>query len=262
MNPTSDPNPGVEALGLCKRFGHASWAVWDVSLEVRPGEIFGLLGANGAGKTTTLRMLCGLVPPTSGRARVAGIDVWEDSRRAKALLGYLDEEPFLYPNLSGREFLDFVADLYSVPRGPERARQSERLLEIFELAGAQHDLIGGYSHGMRQKIGMASLLVRQPRALLLDEPTNGLDPRAARRVKDLLRELADRGTAILLSTHILGIAQALADRIGIMNKGQVVAVGTMAELQARSGREDLEELFLDLTGGPEQKEIIDRLLEA
>jgi ABC-2 type transport system ATP-binding protein len=184
--------------------------------------------------------------------------------RAKRLLGYLDEEPLLYPNLSGREFLDLVGDLYGVPRGGERQERIARLLAVVELEDKQDELIAAYSHGMRNKIGLAALLLYEPRVLLLDEPTNGLDPRSARRVRDLLRDLAEHGVAVVLSTHILEIAQALCDRVAIVDHGRVVAVGTLDELRARTGsaQASLEDLFLALTGGPEDRALLDRLRSA
>ena len=259
----SQEQPAVALEALGKRFGEVV-AVEGVSLAVAPGEVFGLLGPNGAGKTTILRMACGLLAPSFGRVTVAGVDVWQEPLRAKRLLGYLDEEPLLYPNLSGREFLDLVGDLYSVPRGRDREARIARLLAVLELEDKQHELIAGYSHGMRNKIGLAALLLYEPRLLLLDEPTNGLDPRSARRVRDLLRELADHGVAVVLSTHILEVAQALCDRVAIVDRGRVVAVGTVDELRARAGtaHASLEELFLALTGGPEDRAMLDRLLSA
>jgi len=251
----------VEARRLTKRFGIVV-AVDGVSFSVNRGEIFGFLGANGAGKTTTLRMLCGLVAPSSGQALIDGFDIFAQPLEAKARLGYLDEEPFVHPHLTGREFLGYVADLYRVPRGAERRQRIDQLLGLFELAGRDGELIGGYSHGMKQKIGLASLLIREPSVLLLDEPTNGLDPRSARLVKDLLEELATRGTTVLLSTHILEVAQALCHRVAIIDRGHIVATGTMDELRAQAGAEQasLEDLFLRLTAGPESRELIERLL--
>jgi ABC-2 type transport system ATP-binding protein len=252
----------VQALGLSRRFGRVV-AVERIDLGIRRGEVFGLLGPNGAGKTTTLRMLCGLLPPSAGSARVAGIDVWREPLRARARLGYLDEEPIVYPYLTGREFLELVADLYGISRGSRREAQIERLFSLFEIGDKADELISAYSHGTRQKIGLASLLIHDPEVLFLDEPTNGLDPRAARRVKDLLQELAERGCAIILSTHILEIAQALCHRVAIIDRGRVAAVGSLAELRAGVGadRASLEDLFLQLTGGPEQRDVIERLLE-
>jgi ABC-2 type transport system ATP-binding protein len=259
--PAADTPVAIEARQLVKRFGVVR-AVDGVSFQVRRGEILGFLGANGAGKTTTLRMLCGLITPTSGTALIDGIDIFEEPIKAKARLGYLDEEPFVHAHLTGREFLDYIADLYRMPRGPERQQRMERLLGLFELANRNGELIGAYSHGMRQKIGLASLLIREPSVLLLDEPTNGLDPRSARLVKDLLEELAARGTTVLLSTHILEVAQALCSRVAIIDRGHIVATGTIEELRAQAGSEkaSLEDLFLKLTAGPESKELIERLL--
>jgi ABC-2 type transport system ATP-binding protein len=251
----------VEAQNLVKRYGVVT-AVDQVSFQVRRGEIVGFLGANGAGKTTTLRMLCGLLTPTSGMALIDGFDIHEQPLQAKARLGYLDEEPFVHPHLTGREFLDYIADLYGMPRGPDRQQRMERLLGLFELADRNGELIGAYSHGMKQKIGLASLLIREPSVLLLDEPTNGLDPRSARLVKDLLEELAALGTTVLLSTHILEVAQALCRRVAIIDRGHIVATGTIEELRAQAGSEQasLEDLFLKLTAGPESRELIERLL--
>jgi ABC-2 type transport system ATP-binding protein len=251
----------VEAWGLVKRYSGVT-AVQDVDLRVDSGEIVGVLGPNGAGKTTLLRMLCGLVAPTAGSVRVCGLDLGREPEKVKARVGYLDEEPFVYPNLTGYEFLDFIADLYEVPRGPERHDAIMRWLDLFELRERSTELIGRYSHGMRQKIGLASLLIRQPDVLLLDEPTNGLDPGSARRVRDLLRQFAGRGLTILLSTHILEVAEALSHRVAIMSAGRIVALGPLAELRAASGLGDasLEDLFLQLTGGPDQHDLIAQLL--
>jgi ABC-2 type transport system ATP-binding protein len=263
-----DAQVAVEARRLFKRYGVVA-AVNDVSFTVRRGEVFGFLGANGAGKTTTLRMLCGLLKPTSGNVFIEGIDSFANPLLAKARIGYLDEEPFVHPHLTGREFLTYIADLYRMPTGAQRGERMERLLRLFELADRDGELIGGYSHGMRQKIGLASLLIREPSVLLLDEPTNGLDPRSARLVRDLLEELAARGTAVLLSTHILEVAQALCRRIAIIDRGRIVAIGTIDELRALAGTgqgddvdktASLEDLFLRLTAGPESKALIDQLL--
>ncbi len=254
--------PAVEGRGLRRTFGSVV-AVDGVDIRIERGEVFGLLGPNGAGKTTTLRMLCGLVVPSAGTATICGVDVWRDPLRAHAMLGYLDEEPILYQHLSGREFMRLVADLYGVERGERRERQIDRLFSLFEMDDKADELISGYSHGTRQKIGLASLLLHDPEVLFLDEPTNGLDPRAARRVKELLRELGQRGRAVILSTHILEVAQALCDRVAIIDRGRVVAVGTLEQLRTGAGaaQASLEELFLQLTGGPEQREVIERLLE-
>jgi ABC-2 type transport system ATP-binding protein len=255
--------PALEARGLVKTFGSTT-AVAGIDLAAGPGEVFGLLGPNGAGKTSTLRMLCGLLVPTRGWVRIAGHDVWSDAKEAKARLGYLDEEPIVYPHLTAREFLHLVADLYGSERGPDRENQLKRLFDLFEFSEKADELISSFSHGTKQKVGLASVLIHEPEVMLLDEPTNGLDPRAARRVKDLLQELAARGRTIVLSTHILEIAQALCDRVAIMDRGRIVAVGTLEELRSGAGSKEasLEELFLQLTGGAESKDVIDQLMQS
>jgi len=237
----------IETTNLTRKFG-AQTAVDGIGFQVARGEVFGFLGPNGAGKTTTLRMLCGLLRPTAGEIRVAGADVLREPVKAKARIGYLDEQPFLYPHLTGREFLDFVAALYSVAAA-DRDDRADRLLAALDLADRQHDLVAGYSQGMRQRIGLAALLIHEPEVLFLDEPTNGLDPRSARLVRNLIEELAVAGRTVVLSTHILGIAQALCHRIAIMDGGHIVAIGTIADLQRQAGVSDanLEDLFLRLT---------------
>jgi ABC-2 type transport system ATP-binding protein len=245
--------PAIETRGLSKRFG-AIEAVRSLDLSVRAGEIVGFLGPNGAGKTTTMRMLAALLKPTAGSIRVAGIDVVERPLEARRAIGFVPESPFLYEKLSGREFLQFTAGLFGV-KGP--AAQIERLLRLFELAERADDLIEGYSRGMRQKLGLAGVLLHEPAVLLLDEPTNALDPRSARTVKDLLLGLRDRGRAVLLSTHVLEIAEQLSDRVAIIDAGTIVASGTLAELRERTGAGDasLEDVFLRLTGGTEEREL-------
>jgi ABC-2 type transport system ATP-binding protein len=237
----------IEAVGLTRRFGQHT-AVDGVELRIPRGEVFGFLGPNGAGKTTTLRMLCGLLRPSAGEIKVAGADVLREPVKAKARIGYLDEQPFLYPHLTGREFLEFVAALYSVAPADRDAR-ADRLLAALDLTERQHDLVAGYSQGMRQRIGLAALLVHEPEVLFLDEPTNGLDPRSARLVRNLIEELAAAGRTVVLSTHILGIAQALCNRIAIMDGGRIVAVGSLSDLRRQAGISDadLEDLFLRLT---------------
>jgi ABC-2 type transport system ATP-binding protein len=246
----------IEASGLCKRYG-ATLAVEDVTLAVRPGEIFGFLGPNGAGKTTTIKMLIGLLRPTGGLARIGGHDVQRTPLAAKALLGYVPDQPYLPEKLSAREFLQFVAGLYRLDP-PLARRRGEELLRLFELDQRGGDLVGGYSHGMRQKTALAGALLHSPRAFFLDEPTVGLDPRSARLIKDILREVASRGTAVFMSTHILEIAERMCDRVGIIDKGRIIAVGTLDEL--RSGRDtSLEDIFLALTGGAEEAAVADAL---
>jgi ABC-2 type transport system ATP-binding protein len=248
MPPPAGPRGAavVVARGLTRRYGDTV-AVDGLDLEVGAGELFGFLGPNGAGKTTTLRMLAGVLRPSAGEARVAGHSLVEDGERARAALGFVPETPFLYERLSGRESLAFCAGLYGVPR-EVAARRGQALLRLLELEDAADAWIETYSHGMRQKIALAGALIHDPAALFLDEPTVGLDPRSARTIQDLLRGLCTRGKAVFLSTHALEVAERLCDRVAILDRGRLVAVGTPAELRSR-GPASLEELFLSLTGG-------------
>ncbi len=248
----------IEVQGLTKRYGPVT-AVSDVTFRVEAGEIFGFLGPNGAGKTTTIKMLIGLLRPSAGVALIGGHDVERDPTAAKSLIGYVPDEPYLPDKLSAREFLQFVGGLYRLPTAQAR-RRSEELLKLFDLTGRADELIGGYSHGMRQKTALAGALLHDPRALFLDEPTVGLDPRSARLIKDILRQLAARGTAVFLTTHILEIAERLCDRVAIIRGGRVIAVGTMDELRAEAHDQSLEDIFLALTGGAEYAEIADVLM--
>jgi ABC-2 type transport system ATP-binding protein len=249
------PEPLIQTRNLVKRYGHAL-AVNDVSFDVHAGEVFGFLGPNGAGKTTTIKMIVGLLQPTSGGVRVAGYDVASEPLGAKAASGYVPDTPNLYAKLSARELLRFVADLYGLDRG-QVAHRIDELLRMFDLVDAGNDTIDSYSHGMQQKVSLAAALMHDPRVLVLDEPTVGLDPRSARLIKDILRQMADRGSAIMLSTHILEIAERMCDRVGIINRGALIAVGTMDELRTldASGEASLEDIFLSLTGGAEDAEL-------
>jgi ABC-2 type transport system ATP-binding protein len=250
--------PLIVTNQLSKQFGEKI-AVDRVSFEVEGGEIFGFLGPNGAGKTTTIKMIVGLLEPTSGSIQVGGFDVREQPILAKAACGYVPDEPNLYPKLSGRELLHFVGGLYGLNKD-QTGRRIEELLRLFDLTQAGDDTIDSYSHGMQQKIAIAAALVHDPKALVLDEPTVGLDPKSARLIKDLLRQMAERGSAIFLSTHILEIAERMCDRIGIINEGKLIAVGTMEELRSMgAGKTSLEDIFLNLTGGTEYAEIAEVL---
>lgn len=252
--------PLIQVQNLTKRYGDKV-AVNNVSFSVYPGEIFCFLGPNGAGKTTTIKMIVGLLQPSEGSVQVSGYDVQQKALQSKAVSGYVPDTPNLYAKLSGREFLTFVGDLYEVERS-QVERRIQELLRLFELSSAADDTIDSYSHGMQQKTALAAALMHDPRVLVLDEPTVGLDPKSARLIKDILRQLADRGAAIFLSTHILEIAERMSDRIGIINKGELIAVGTMEELRQRNNQQDgasLEDIFLELTGGAEYTEIAEVL---
>jgi ABC-2 type transport system ATP-binding protein len=252
--------PLIQTQHLAKNYGNKP-AVKDVSFEVSAGEVFGFLGPNGAGKTTTIKMIVGLLQPSEGLVKVAGYDVNTQPLLAKAASGYVPDTPNLYAKLTGRELLRFVGSLYNLERA-QAERRLEELLRMFDLAAAGDDTIDSYSHGMQQKTALAAALMHDPKVLVLDEPTVGLDPKSARLIKDILRQMARRGAAIFLSTHILEIAERMCDRIGIINKGELIAVGTMEELRAlgQSGGASLEDIFLDLTGGAEEAAIAEVLL--
>ncbi len=249
--------PAIMARGLSKRYGNTV-AVDDLNLSVAAGEIFGFLGPNGAGKTTTIKMLTGLLKPSSGQAFIGGYDIQQQPLEAKALIGYVPDTPFLYEKLTGQEFLRFVARLYDLP-AEQTARRSGELLEMFDLADRAGDLVQGYSHGMRQKLALASALLHEPKVFFLDEPTVGLDPKSARQVKDLLRLLAGRGTCIFMSTHILEVAERMCDRVGIIDRGRLLTAGTMEELRQARGAGTLEDIFLQVTGGAEVEELAEHL---
>ena len=253
------PTPLIQTQHLTKRFGDKI-AVKDVSFEINSGEVFGFLGPNGAGKTTTIKIIVGLLQPTSGRVTVAGYDISAQPIQAKAASGYVPDTPNLYAKLTGRELLSFVGDLYNLDRS-QVERRIDELLRMFDLISAANDTIDSYSHGMQQKTALAAALMHDPKVLILDEPTVGLDPKSARLIKDILRQMADRGAAVFLSTHILEIAERMCDRIGIINKGELIAVGTMDELRAlgQTGGASLEDIFLSLTGGVEEAEIAEVL---
>jgi ABC-2 type transport system ATP-binding protein len=238
----------IELQGLTKKFG-SFFAVRDLWLQVRPGEIFGFLGPNGAGKTTTIRMVAGLMKPTSGKILLEGIDVFRKPEEAKALLGYIPDRPYLYEKLTGGEFLEFIAGLHHLGQEDGWEKRSQELLEYFDLLPWRGELIESYSHGMRQRLIITAALLHRPKVLVVDEPVVGLDPRGVQLVKSLLRGLVKDGMTVFLSTHILGIAEELCPRIGIIHEGQLVALGSISELreQTQSRDERLEPLFLKLT---------------
>ena len=231
---------------LQKRYGNVQ-AVNDLCLEVPEGELFCFLGPNGAGKTTSIKMMTGLVRPDQGSITLAGIDALKDPVAARKALGYIPDMPFLYERLTAMEFLYFTGDLYHMPREEVREK-APRQLEIFGLLDRAHTLTKDLSHGMRQRVIYAATLMHEPKVLLVDEPFIGLDPHSIRLIKDLLREHTRRGMTVLMTTHILAIAEEIGDRIGIIDQGRFVACGTLSELHAASERtERLEDLFLRLT---------------
>ncbi len=226
----------------------AKIAVADLTLEIPKGELFAFLGPNGAGKTTTIKMIVGLLRPGGGTIRLCGYDVVQQSRQAKRLLGYVPDEPYLYDKLTGREFLQFVAEMYGMT-GAEAARQIECQSDDFRLHDFIDELTESYSHGMKQRLAFAAAMIHEPAVLVIDEPMIGLDPRSVRLVKDLLRAKATAGMTIFMSTHLLSVAEEIADRIGIVDQGRLRFLGTLAELQQQLAEEQmsLEQLYLNLT---------------
>jgi len=236
----------IEICAVSKLYGPKT-AVKDLSLQVPSGELFAFLGPNGAGKTTTIKMLCGLLFPSSGTVRVGGFDLRKEGDSARSLISYVPDQPFLYDKLTGREFLKFTADLYGMPQSKAEDK-IEWAIDVFHLKEFVDDLTERYSHGMRQRTVFAAALVHEPKLLIADEPTVGLDPKSIRELKTLLRQLAEDGMTIFLSTHTLDIAQELADRIGIIDRGRLLGCGTMKELQKQASSDgNLEDLFLKIT---------------
>jgi ABC-2 type transport system ATP-binding protein len=233
-------------------------AVDSLSLTVQPRELFALLGPNGAGKTTSIKMLVGLLRPNSGTVRISGYDVVKETRQANHCLGYVPDEPYLYEKLSGREFLQFIADLYGLGR-EEAATRIAREIRNFSLMEFVDQMTEGYSHGMKQRIVLAAALLHDPAVLVLDEPMVGLDPRSMRLVKDMLRERANAGMTIFMSTHTLGLAEEIADRIGIMDRGKLRFLGTVDELRQQLAQEhtSLERMYLELTATAEEAAAMD-----
>jgi len=236
----------IRISNLTKRFG-GFLAVNDVSLEVKKGEIFAFLGTNGAGKTTTIRMMTGVLLPSSGSVEIGGYDIQRNPLEAKMLMGVIPDRPYIYGKLTGREFLSFMADLYRVDR-TLAAKRIDELLAIFGLSEWQNELIDGYSHGMKQRLLTCAAQVHNPQLLIVDEPMVGLDPRGAKLLKDTFRAKADAGLTIFMSTHSLPVAEEIADRLAIIRRGQIIAIGTMDDLysQAKGNVADLEQIFLQL----------------
>ncbi len=238
----------ISLSNVNKRYGKFE-AVRSLNLDIPRGELFGFLGPNGAGKTTTLRMIAGILAPTSGTIKIGGVDIVRDPLAAKAKLGYIPDRPFVYDKLTGAEFLRFTAALYGQDGKVVEERIGE-LLELFELTRWRDELTESYSHGMRQKLIISSAFVHRPEVIVVDEPMIGLDPRSARVLRTLFRRFVAKGGTILMSTHTLEIVEGFCDRIGIIRQGELSACGTLDELRAEAATDGagLEELFLRLTG--------------
>lgn len=249
----------IRLTSLTKRYG-AFTAVDGIDLEVPQGELFGFLGPNGAGKTTTLRMIAGILRPTSGRVEIAGVDLAAEPVAARTKLGFIPDRPFIYEKLTGAEFLRFVAGLYN-QSGAQIEHRARELLALFDLEEWRDELVESYSHGMRQKLIISSAFVHRPDVIVVDEPMVGLDPKAAKILKDLFREYTKRGHTIMMSTHTLAVAESMCDRIAIIQNGRLRACGTMDDLRASAdaGAAGLEDIFLGLTGENAARELVDVL---
>lgn len=221
-------------------------AVSNLNLHVKKGEIFGFLGPNGAGKTTTIKMIVGLLNSDSGSVVINGHDNAKDTLAAKQSIGYVPDNPDVYDRLSGMEYLNFLADVYKVPADVRKKRIS-LFLNMFGLNDAATDLIKSYSHGMKQKIVLTGALLHNPALWILDEPMVGLDPKSAHQLKDLMRQHCNNGNSVFFSTHVLEVAERLCDRIGIINNGELIAIGTLEELRRGDNADSLENIFLELT---------------
>lgn len=234
--------------GLTKSYNKGEIkAVDNISLEVRPGEIFGFLGPNGAGKTTTIKMIVGLLKPDMGTIVLDGLNVWEEPFKAKQRISYVPDNPEIYDRLSGIEYLNFIGDMYGIPTD-ERIRKIDQYSGIFNIENALGDIISSYSHGMKQKLVLTAGLMSKPELFILDEPMVGLDPKSSYNLKKIMREMCDEGKSVFFSTHVMEVAEKLCDRIAIINKGKIIAMGTMEELRTSAKeKESLENIFLELT---------------
>lgn len=245
----------IKIKNLTKKFSNIT-AIDNLNLDIPQGEIFGFLGPNGAGKTTTIKILTGLLKPTSGEVSLGGYDIIKDPYEAKKISGLVPDIAFLYQKLTGMEFLRFIGDMYEIPIS-EQARKIPEYLEMFELTTNQDNLIESYSHGMKQKLVMSSVLLHSPKIVFLDEPLVGLDPKGARLFKEIFFNLSARGVTVFMSTHTLEIAEKMCHRIGIIQNGKLTSLGTQEDLQreAKVGG-SLEDVFLELTGGTQYAELL------
>lgn len=239
----------IELRNLTKMFGNIV-AVNQLNLSVSKGEIFGFIGPNGAGKTTTLKIMSGILAPTEGSVMIDGINMARQPEKAKQRMGYIPDRPFLYEKLTGMEFLRFTADLFGVEDGLFKGK-SESLLKKFSIYDWRDELIESYSHGMKQRLIISAALLHEPKVLIIDEPMVGLDPAGIRMMKKLFRDLSEKGTTLFMSTHTLSVAEDVCDRIGVIHKGKLIAIGTVEDLKdsARVEEGDLERVFLILTEG-------------
>ena len=237
----------IELKSLTKNYGDYK-AVDDLNLYVKKGEIFGFIGPNGAGKTTTIKMIGGILAPSAGIVKIAGIDIQQEPEKAKGKIGFIPDRPYLYEKLTGREFLKFTADLYGVP-DDVFSQKAQQNLEMFSLADWSDELIESYSHGMKQRLIMSAALLHDPEVIIVDEPMVGLDPMAILMVKDLFQRLAHEGVTVFMSTHTLAVAEEICERIGVINRGQLIASGTTADLrrEANATGAALEQVFINLT---------------
>src|SRR3989441_4834925 len=245
----------IAVHNLVKQYGEFT-AVDGVSLDVKPGEIHGFLGPNGAGKTTTLRMIAGLLKPTSGRIEVNGHDIEKEPEAAKASLGFIPDRPYIYEKLTAGEFLRFHGGLFGLD-GTGIGDRIREMLELFELGRWENELVESFSHGMKQRLVLSAAFLHRPRAVVVDEPMVGLDPRGARLIKDVFRKMSEHGVVILMSTHTLEVAQEMCQRISIILRGKIIAQGTVDDVRRLAGGDDehLTSVFLKLTGGSALQEI-------
>ena len=251
----------IQIQGLAKRYGRFE-AVRGIDLHVRKGEVFGFLGPNGAGKTTTIKMVAGLLKPSEGTVLIDGVDTSVDPVGAKRRIGYIPDRPYLYERLTGQEFLGFVGGIFEM-EDADVATRGEELLRFFGLGHFGNELVEGYSHGMKQRLTLAAALLHRPPLLVVDEPMVGLDPAGAKLIKSVFRKMAHEGNTVFLSTHTLEVAEAICDRVAIINQGRIATLGTVDELKDLhlTGGGNLEDVFLELIGSPEDREIIQVLRE-
>ncbi len=222
-------------------------AVDNLDLEIKSGEIFGFLGPNGAGKTTTIKMIVGLLKPDEGKIILDGVDVWENSLKAKSIISYVPDNPEIYDRLNGIEYLNFIGDMYGISK-EERKSKIEYYSKLFNIEDALGDIISSFSHGMKQKLVLTAALLNNPNLFILDEPMVGLDPKSSFNLKEIMRKMCDEGKTVFFSTHVMEVAEKLCDRIAIINKGKIIAHGTMEELRNHAReKESLENIFLELT---------------